>query len=120
MACVIAFNSVVMAAELDVPWGGWAYVENGLLVVYGFELAIRLKRQGCHFFVDRANIVWNWLDFIMVVGGVLDLWLMPLMHTLQNMLVGENEGHGKHQGDVGSVILRLLKLMRILRVLRLV
>ena len=45
MASVIAVNSTIMSLELDVPWYGWVYVENFLLVTYTFELAMRIQAR---------------------------------------------------------------------------
>ena len=42
-------------------WYGWFFVENCLLAICSFQLGF-----------------WNYLDFIMVCGGILDLWLLPL------------------------------------------
>mmetsp|Transcript_93210 Transcript_93210/g.301392 ORF Transcript_93210/g.301392 Transcript_93210/m.301392 type:complete len:669 (-) Transcript_93210:4-2010(-) len=116
MSSVIAANAVVMSLELDVAWAGWPWVENLFLAVYSFELAIRLKKQGLYFFIDTGNLVWNYLDTTMVVGGVLDLWLMPLIHAVQATIYGKSDG----SGGGATNIMSLLKMMRIMRVLRLV
>lgn len=117
MACVIAFNSIIMSLELDIQWAGWMYVENFLQFAYTFELCARLKRQGCGFFMDVENMVWNYLDLIMVCGGALDLWLVPLITTLQGLFM---DIEPTNQSSSLSTTLRILKIMRILRVLRLV
>jgi hypothetical protein len=117
MAGVIGMNSIIMSLELDIPWGGWACVENVLQIIYTFELSLRLKRQGCYFFVDVHNLIWNYLDSIMVAGGMLDLWLMPAIGAIQGLITGH---HATHNSGPMMQVLRMLKIMRILRVLRLV
>merc|ERR1740139_146225 len=69
IGCVIAFNSILMGLETDVEWAGWFYIEQVLLSIYVFELAVRLKGSGV-FFISRSNpdIVWNTLDFAIVVS----------------------------------------------------
>jgi len=116
MAGVIAANALIMSLELDIPWKGWVYVENFLQAVYTFELALRLKRMHCGFFTNFD--IWNYLDFVMVVSGALDLWLMPLIHGLEDLFAGgSTEQHGS---SPMSGALQVLKIMRIFRVLRLV
>jgi len=102
MAGVIAFNSIIMSLELDIPWAGWVYVENILQIVYTFELALRLKKQCCDFFLDFDNMVWNYLDFIMVGGGALDLWLVPLVFTLKGMFFGSSGSDSKDDSSLSG------------------
>ena len=77
-------------------------MENCLLAFYSFQLGF-----------------WNYLDFIMVCGGILDLWLVPLFRTIIATLHPSQEGGATSGGGVTSA-LKVLKIMRILRVLRLV
>jgi len=117
MATVIAVNSITMWLELDYDWPIWPYVEQAFLIIYSFELVVRLRHLGCRFFTDKKTVVWNVLDLVMVVGGVLDLWLMPAIALVRGIISGKSQG----QRSSGlSQVLRLLKMMRILRVLRLV
>ena len=75
---LIAANSVIMGFESDLPTLPiWFGVEQTLLVIFTFEVLVRLKRWGCYFFVHPRDIVRNWLDFIIVSGGVVDMWMMP-------------------------------------------
>lgn len=113
---VVALNTVIMAAELDRPWDGWAHVEQVLLCIYVFELAVRLKRWRCLFFVHPQDWCWNYLDTIVVVGGVVDGWIMPLTYFVQNQL-----GHASHDDNrEGNSFLKLIRIARLVRVLRLV
>lgn len=118
MSGVIATNSIVMSLELDIEWAGWKVVEHIFLVIYSFEMALRVKRRGCTFFVDTQDLIWNYLDLVMVFGGALDLWLMPLMRMLQALILGQPCDSGGGSGI--AKMLQMLKMMRILRVLRLV
>lgn len=118
MSGVIASNAVVMSLELDVQWSGWVIVENAFMLIYTFELTMKLKLQGSSFFVNVENLIWNYLDILLVVGGALDLWLFPVISMVQGVL-GEAPDDGMSTGMV-SRIMSLLRLMRIMRVLRLV
>merc|ERR1719310_89346 len=80
---VITINSVTVWLELDYPWAGWYWVEQAFLVIYVFELSVRLKRWGLYFFVHEQDWGWNNLDFVIVGSGVLDQWTMPLIHVVQ-------------------------------------
>lgn len=114
MSIVIAGNSAIMSLEVDIPWDGWIYVEQFLQVVYTFELALKMKRFGCtKFWLSKADGAWNRLDFMMVLAGGLDLWLMPAVASLQRLL-GQT-----HQPSQIRGILKVLTLMRLARVLRL-
>jgi len=116
MSAVIGVNSIVMAIELDFEWGGWVYVENIFLVIYSFELCVSLKRCGCNFFCDRNNWFWNYLDLTMVVGGMTDLWVLPLVNLVTSITSGHRQDLSKHSKSV----LNLIRMFRLLRVLRLV
>jgi hypothetical protein len=52
MSGVIAVNSVVMSLELDNAWEGWHWVEQAFLLVYTFELIVRVKA-----FYGRASFL---------------------------------------------------------------
>eukprot|EP00411_Alexandrium_monilatum_P009933 CAMPEP_0175320108 /NCGR_PEP_ID=MMETSP0093-20121207/71284_1 /TAXON_ID=311494 /ORGANISM="Alexandrium monilatum, Strain CCMP3105" /LENGTH=387 /DNA_ID=CAMNT_0016616945 /DNA_START=57 /DNA_END=1217 /DNA_ORIENTATION=+ len=117
-----------MWLELDYDWGIWPYVENIFqciwpfvenifLGIYAFELVVRIRFLGCGFFTDSKMVVWNLLDLIMVIGGVLDIWLMPTIALIQSVLSGKSH---EHHPSSFSQVLKILKMMRILRVLRLV
>jgi voltage-gated sodium channel len=98
---------------LDIPWHGWATVDNIFLVVYFTELSLKLKTRSWRFFID-VDWAWNWLDFTIVASGVLDSWLKPLMHLFQK----ETSEHQSHANPVTS-ILRLFRILRVLRLVRL-
>lgn len=113
---IIAFNSVLMGFESDMPdFFMWFYVEQILLLIYTLDIAFRLKRWGCVFFYHETDIGWNLLDFSIVSGGILDQWVMPSI-TIIKMLLGLPTG-GK--GGIGP-IMNMLRMARLLRILRLV
>lgn len=115
---VIGFNSVLMGFEADLPnFAGWFYIEQVLLTIFTFELLVRLKYNGCSFFCS-AGVVWNWLDFIVVVGGIVDQWMMPLIALVQE-LAGQEPSTPHGMGHI-MTLLRMARLLRILRLARLV
>jgi len=116
MSFIIALNAVVMSFELDYDWAGWATVENIFLVIYFLELSARFKSAGCSYWVDRNNLLWNYLDFVIVAVGVLDLWLTPAIALFQTEVLGQEDGFSMNSNGIVS----LLRLMRIFRILRLV
>lgn len=115
---VIVLNSVSMGFELDVPWPGWVWVENVMLAIYVFELAVRLKRWGWKFFVHADDWKWNNVDFVIVSGGVLQQWMLPTVTLVQELASGTD----RVQGPPGKLkeIMKILRMLRLLRVMRLV
>eukprot|EP00928_Gymnodinium_smaydae_P074440 TRINITY_DN57496_c0_g1_i1.p1 TRINITY_DN57496_c0_g1~~TRINITY_DN57496_c0_g1_i1.p1 ORF type:complete len:823 (-),score=124.26 TRINITY_DN57496_c0_g1_i1:24-2249(-) len=116
IAAVIAFNAIIMGFETDLEWSGWYWVEQGLLIVFVFELVARFKVRGCREFFcgdpgGRSDAVWNWLDFIIVTSGALDQWGLPMMAQL---------GMSAKRGGVFGHFITLLRLFRLVRVLRLI
>jgi len=117
---VIGFNSLLMSFETDYPsFFLWVYVEQVLLIIFSFELLVRLKLWGLTFFTRSDDLVWNILDFVIVVGGVIDQWMMPAIALMQ-ALAGMESAH--KSGSMGQVVmmLRMARLLRILRLVRLV
>jgi len=118
ISLAIGLNSAVMALELDIEWSGWVYVENAFLIIYSFELAVRLKRFGCSFFYDRSNLFWNYMDFTMVAGGAIELWVLPLIFLVMTLITGEACDFSNSLSD-GMKFLRMFRLLRVLRLVRL-
>lgn len=117
---VIGFNASIMGFECDYPdWEPWWYIDNVLLVIFTFELWVRLRHFGLHFFCHPTQLVWNWLDFIIVVGGVLYAWVMPCFLFLLHLFIGPGAKIPPAFGQL-MTMLRMLRLIRILRLIRLV
>jgi len=114
---VVCLNAVTMGCELDMPWDGWVIMNNIFLAVYAFDLIIRLKWWGGEFFYHPGDVMWNWLDFVIVCCGSLDLWLLPLVGMVQRQVFG-----GSSHVEMGNLasLMQVIRLMRLLRVLRLV
>jgi hypothetical protein len=121
MGLVIAFNAILMGFETDIRWGGWFYIEHLLLVIYIFELSVRMKRFGMIFLSCwNQDIVWNLLDFAIVVSSAIDSWLVPLVTMLINNVMGQESSRKKHGGSNMGQVMMLMRMMRLMRILRLV
>merc|ERR1719387_2932627 len=84
---VIGFNAIVMGLEADYPdIACWYYIEQILLAIFCFELVTRLKHWEWYFFVHPHDFKWNWLDFLIVVGGVMDMWMLPCYTFVRSLL----------------------------------
>jgi len=119
MMAVIAINCLVMGLEVEFAGAAlWFWVEHLLLVIYTFELLVRLKLNGLHYFCDCKELFWNWLDFIIVAGAILDQWVMPSVE-LASSLMGNAAGADVEIAPFMNM-LRLARLLRILRLVRLV
>lgn len=115
---VIGFNSILMGFETDIPdFVGWYYVEMTLLAIYSFELAVRMKRVGCNFFYNQ-DFFWNYMDFSIVMGGLIDQCLLPFISMVRALVTG-GAAHKISIGQ-GIVLLRMARLLRILRLVRLI
>jgi len=121
---LIALSSLVMGLECDWPelteFMEAIYWEQVVLAIFTLELAVRLKNAGLRFFCDRTELLWNWLDFMVVVGGILDQWFVPALSFISTMIKGK-PASGQF-GKIGHfiVILRMARLLRVLRLVRLV
>lgn len=116
IASVIGVNGLIMSFQLDIEWAGWVWIDNFFLVIYLFELFLRLKRWGMLFFVHHLDWAWNWLDFSIVGAGVIDLWFLPGIMLIQNQILGTPD----NVTAIPKPIMSLVRLMRLCRVLRLV
>lgn len=112
----IALNSAILGLETDYPWDGWFWSEQVMLIIFFFEIAVRLKRWGMNFFVHPEDWAWNNLDFLIVAGGVVDQWMMPIIAMVESLVAGHEIQHSTKLGH----LIQLLRLMRIVRILRLV
>jgi hypothetical protein len=82
---VIGINSLLMGFETDIPdFKGWYYIEQILLVIYSFELAVRLKKYAASFFCN-SDWFWNYMDFVIVVGGQVDQWMLPAIMIVRHL-----------------------------------
>jgi len=99
------------------PWKTiWFWLEQVFLVIYTFELAVKFKRWRLKFFTNDAR-VWNNLDFVIVLGGVVEQWMVPVIDFVSGMLTGPHNASG---GETFHNIMKLLRILRLLRVLRLI
>lgn len=111
---VIFINAIIIGLETDVDTPIWFWVEQLLLVFFVFELLSRLAWHGCHFFQHEEDYVWNIFDFSIVMSGVFDQWLMPLV-TLVGMVTAD-----RGRMSVVFMLMRMARLLRIVRLFRLV
>lgn len=115
---VIFFNSILMGFEADLPdFPLWAIIEQVLLVIYTFELFVRMKRAGWRFFANE-DYFWNYMDFLIVIGGIVDQWMLPCMVIVEELYTGKQVE--KVRLGEGVVLLRMARLLRILRLVRLI
>jgi len=123
---IISLNALLMGFEAELSDAKyarcWFYCEQALLVIFTFELVVRFKRSGCRgFFTSPTDMVWNWLDFVIVIGGMIDQWMFPA-YDLVVSFVGEREHAPIIASSLGDVMsmLRMARLLRILRLARLI
>lgn len=101
----ISGNIVLIGVETDLPhFAGSVFLDNAFLLVFFAELALRLAYKGFGWY--RKEPGWAILDTFIVVMGVLDLWIAPLLV--------ESEGVQSNK----SSLLRFLRLLRLLRLVR--
>lgn len=111
---VICLNAAVLGFETDSPEPAWCWVNQGILCFFVFEIMVHLGLEGCkNFFTSDEDVFWNWMDFIIVLLGVFDLWAIPI----SSLLLGTKSTSG-----FGRLVLlvRMLRMLRILRLLKLV
>jgi voltage-gated sodium channel len=104
---VILANVALMAIQCDHgSWKSWPAVDATFLVFFCVELLLRLFVYREMFCMSEAEWAWNVLDFALVVEGVVEQWLVPLV------LMGARS----EKWD----FLRALRIMRLCRALRLI
>mmetsp|Transcript_132063 Transcript_132063/g.300192 ORF Transcript_132063/g.300192 Transcript_132063/m.300192 type:complete len:456 (-) Transcript_132063:140-1507(-) len=106
---IIALNALVIGCETDMPhiWV-WPYFENAFLLVFLMELSLRVANHGLYdFLTDEDDWIWNCLDTLIVVGGVLDLWCLGFYALVANVTLQHNK------------FLSLFRMMRLLRLVKL-
>jgi voltage-gated sodium channel len=118
IASIIAVNGLVISLQLDYPWSCWVFVDNGFLVIYLFEMLLRIKRWGWTFFVHPTDWGWNWMDFGIVAAGVVDLWLIPGWMCIEEQILDHPAGFSTTIPDNIMSLVRLMRLMRVLRLVR--
>lgn len=115
MYAIIA-NSVVLGLETDMPWSGWDYLDEVFLLIFFTELMLNLKRWGViGFLCDPDDWMWNCLDVLIVFGGVMDQWAIPVISAVMVL----QDAELKKRIDLAIQLLRLMRLMRIVRIMRL-
>jgi len=99
IATVITFNTIIMGLEADYPHASmFFFIEQGLLLIYVFELVARIKRARCmDFFWRSEDVHWNVLDFTIVVSSVSDQWLMPSLVLIMNAAHNATGGTDNHE-----------------------
>lgn len=114
---VIAANALCIGLETDIKDSeGFKYIETFFLVFFVGELTLRLLRDGPVFFRHPDDYAWNWLDLFIVVSGVIDQWVMPLIASFSE----KSGGKKSRQYGVMVLLMRLLRLFRVVRLFRLV
>eukprot|EP00933_Yihiella_yeosuensis_P028362 TRINITY_DN2216_c0_g1_i1.p1 TRINITY_DN2216_c0_g1~~TRINITY_DN2216_c0_g1_i1.p1 ORF type:complete len:630 (-),score=121.26 TRINITY_DN2216_c0_g1_i1:419-2308(-) len=113
---VIAGNAVTIGLETnaaadeiskgnDSASSFWYTIELIFCLVFLAELGLRLWYHRLHYFTNPTTLVWNWIDFFIVVISIIDtLILVPLDVGGQLQLI---------------TLLRFVRLMRLARLVRL-
>jgi len=119
VAVVIGANVLTMAVETDFPgWGPWNVINNSFLVFFVIELFLRLYSYRLGFFTG-PDLHWNYFDFVIVVLGVADQWLVsPLVKGLRG---SESTSDIKSDEKMSkfAMLARIIRVLRILRIFRL-
>lgn len=115
----VGLNCLLMFFEADYPdMFSWQVVEDYLLAVFFFELATRIKTHGRSFFCGGSGTIWNWLDFVIVAGGIIDSLMLPAISLVLSTL-GMKPLPAKRMKAVMNV-LRMARLLRLLRLMKLI
>eukprot|EP00401_Gymnodinium_catenatum_P007794 CAMPEP_0117606432 /NCGR_PEP_ID=MMETSP0784-20121206/79710_1 /TAXON_ID=39447 /ORGANISM="" /LENGTH=305 /DNA_ID=CAMNT_0005409515 /DNA_START=114 /DNA_END=1028 /DNA_ORIENTATION=- len=109
MCIVVVFaNLVVMVIEVESPGNITFHIlDCAFLLWYCIELSLRAAYHRRGFLYGRVSHVgWNWLDLFVVVCGIFDQWIIPLLsaHTYFSVL------------NFNTSQLRALRLLRLLRI----
>lgn len=104
----IAANGIQMGVEtfLDNPSEivFLAVLEHMFLVVFVFEMVIKIFYMGKMYVCDPEVGSWNVLDFVIVWVAILDMWIVPVLGSRDSSLS----------------FIKVFRLLRLLRILKLV
>ncbi|CAE7733548.1 unnamed protein product [Symbiodinium necroappetens] len=120
---VILLNAAMIGLELSFPnLGGWRLLDNLLLSVFTFELIVRIRNSGCRFFHDQNEFFYNWLDLLIVLLGVVEQWVLPVVgFSLYMSGAVEEAPFATDKPQTQAMrLLRLARLLRLMRLLRLI
>jgi voltage-gated sodium channel len=108
-------NIFVLWGETDAEdYWAWPHLDNAFLVIFLFELVLRFLHRGLYScFVTGKEKLWNVLDSTIVILGIIDLWVGPLM-----VARSEQPIQAQGRGNSAAPLLRFLRLLRLLRLLR--
>lgn len=118
ITCVIVLNSLMLGLELDLHSDVLLWTEEAILVIYSFELFVRFKRWGWDFFVHPEDWAWNYFDFVIVIAGVFEQWVLPTCGVMQSLVLGQKIHITRPAGSL-LPLFRMMRLLRVLRLLRL-
>lgn len=108
IALAVCLNLIELALMADYPERQdlWSILDNLFLGILLTDLLLRLLHKG-------SLKSWAIFDFLVVVLGILDLWMLPFIVWIVTVMGGT-------RGGITIVIrtLRLLRLLRLMRVLR--
>ena len=113
MMGMIVLNAIVMWLELDYPMPYWKWLEHVMLIIYTFELTVRIGYHGRSYFVHE-DWTWHYLDLTIVLLGILEQWMIPSYQYLRSLILGPSQA-----STVAMPLVRSLRVVRVFRVLRL-
>ena len=113
MMAMILLNAIIMWLELDYPSPYWLMLEEVMLIIYTFELTVRVSYHGCEYFIHE-DWLWHYMDFGIVMLGVVEQWMIPTYRYIHEALLGSDGS-----STVAMPLMRSLRVARVLRVLRL-
>jgi len=118
---MICVNAALIGLETETDTPAWFYIEQGLIIFFVFELVMRLIRHGWNFFKhDHEDCIWNFFDFFIVLSGVCDEWLIPVvMRMLPRGNEDDEDGASSTKQGKMSMFFMLMRMLRLLRIVRL-
>eukprot|EP00928_Gymnodinium_smaydae_P053836 TRINITY_DN37742_c0_g1_i1.p1 TRINITY_DN37742_c0_g1~~TRINITY_DN37742_c0_g1_i1.p1 ORF type:complete len:650 (-),score=99.35 TRINITY_DN37742_c0_g1_i1:128-2077(-) len=109
---IVAVNLTCMflARELPNQYSLFQWLDQIFLLYYVFELTVKGMYFQRTLLIGRCSVIWwNWLDLAIVVSGILDQWVLPILTNACGISLDTS----------WMRMLRVLRLFRVLRVLRL-
>mmetsp|Transcript_43332 Transcript_43332/g.92768 ORF Transcript_43332/g.92768 Transcript_43332/m.92768 type:complete len:493 (+) Transcript_43332:344-1822(+) len=102
---VIIANALVIGGETEFGSTHFSVFEHVFNTIFLTEMVLRIRSMGRGYFQEP----WNIFDFVLVVTGTLDLWVLPFftMGSANRVLYHFS-------------VMRMLRILRLLRVLRVV
>jgi len=116
--CAIVTNAAVVGLETDIDSPLFFFFEQILLTFFCVELGLRIIHHRLNFFIHEEDMAWNMFDTSVVLVGIFDQWVVPVLQRFD--LFPKEESNTTGNESMLLLVIIVLRYLRIIRLFRLV